>query len=101
MKINGVEVKGIKETIGKYNKMTTSERMSFNIWFDNMEKRVILIRNDIFEQCGMDTERYTDKETGLSFLRYDDISYIINDRYPENYKISMITIQAVIGEYLI
>ena len=103
MKINGTEVKGIKETVGKYNKMPISERMFFNIWFDNVKTKVVLIRNDIFEQCGMGTERYEDKEKGLVYLRYNDISDIIKDDYPYlGYeKISMSMLAYIVGGYLI
>ena len=38
MKIKGTEVKGIKKTVGEYNKLPISERKSFNIWLDNMTK---------------------------------------------------------------
>ena len=82
MKINGKNIKGVKETVGTYNKLPISERKFFNIWLDNMTKTVILIRNDIFKSSGMDTERYEDEESGLLFLRYDDISDIIKSDYP-------------------
>ena len=103
MKIKGTEVKGIKKTVGEYNKLPISERKSFNIWLDNMTKTVMLIRNDIFEQSGMNTERYEDKESGLQFLRYDDISDIIKDDYPYlDYKnISIPMLANIIRIYLI
>ena len=103
MKIKGTEVKGIKETVGRYNKLSFSERKFFNIWLDNMTKTVMLIRNDIFKQRGMDTERYEDKESGLQFLRYDDVSDIIKDDYPYlGYKdISMVMLENIIRIYLI
>ena len=103
MKINGTEVKGIKDTVGRYNKLPINERKSFNIWLDNMTKTVMLIRNDIFEQSGMDTERYEDPESGLQFLRYDDISDIIKDDYPyiEYKNISMVMLENIIRIYLI
>ena len=103
MKIKGTEVKGIKETVGKYNKLPISERKFFNIWLDNVTKTVMLIRNDIFNQCGMGMERYEDNESGLQFLRYDDISDIIKDDYPyleyKNISIPMLT--NIIRIYLI
>ena len=103
MKIKGTEVKGIKETVGRYNKLPISERKLFNIWIDNMTKTVMLIRNDIFEQSGMDTERYEDKESGLLFLRYDDVSDIIKDDYKYlGYKdISIPMIANIVRIYLI
>ena len=82
MKIKGKNIKGVKETVGRYNKIPLDKRTSFNIWYDHLTNTVMLIRNDIFEQCGMDMERYEDKESGLLFLRYDDISDIIKDDYP-------------------
>lgn len=83
--------------------MPISERKFFNIWLDNMTKTVMLIRNDIFEQHGMDTERYEDKESGLQFLRYDDISDIIKDDYPylEYKNISMPMLENIVRIYLI
>lgn len=103
MRIRGTDVKGIKKTVGIYNKLPISERKSFNIWLDNETKTVMLIRNDIFEQCGMDTERYEDKESGLLYLRYDDISDIIKDEYPDlEYKnISMPMLANILRIYLI
>ena len=103
MKINGKNIKGVKETVGIYNRMPISERKLFNIWFDNMTKTAMLIRNDIFEQYGMDTERYEDPESGLQFLRYDDISDIIKDDYPYlGYKnISIPMLRNIIRIYLI
>ena len=91
MKINGTKVKGIKETVGRYNKLPISERKFFNIWLDNMTKTVMLIRNDTFEQCGMDTERY------------DDISDIIKYDYPylEYKNISMVMLENIVRIYLI
>ena len=103
MKIKGVEVKGIKDTVGKYNKLPISERKFFNIWLDNMTKTVMLIRNEIIEKSGMDTERYEDKESGLQFLRYDDVSDIIKDDYPylEYKNISMVMLENIVRIYLI
>lgn len=103
MKINGKNIKGVKETVGKYNRMPLSERKFFNIWLDHMTKTVMLIRNDIFEQCRMDTERYEDEESGLLFLRYDDVSDIIKDDYPYlGYKnISIPMLANIIRIYLI
>ena len=51
----------------------------------------------------MDTERYEDKESGLQFLRYDDVSDIIKDDYPHiGYKdISMVMLENIGRIYLI
>lgn len=105
MKIRGTEVKGIKETVGRYNKLSIGERKSFNIWFDNITKKVMLVRNDICEQTGMKTEQYTDDYLNISFLRYDDISELIIYEYPYFdyvYKnISMAMLEAVIATYIL
>ena len=103
MKIKGTEVKGIKETVGRYNKLPISERKFFNIWFDHMAKTAMLIRNDIFEKSEMGTERYEDRESGLLFLRYDDVSDIIKDDYPYlgDKNITMPMLANIIRIYLI
>lgn len=103
MKIKGTEVRGIKETVGSYNKLPISERKFFNIWLDHMTNTVMLIRNDIFEQFEMGKERYEDTESGLLFLRYDDVSDIIKDDYPYlRYKdITMPMLANIIRIYLI
>lgn len=105
MKIRGTEVKGIKETVGKYNKIPISERKSFTIWFDNITKKVMLIRNDICEQMKMRAEQYTDDYSGISFLRYEDVSDLIIYEYPYFdyvYKnISMAMLEAVIATYIL
>ena len=102
MRIKGVNVKGIKETVGKYNKMSLNERMSFNIWFDYTSNTVMLIRNDIFDSTGMNYERYV-TDDGHEYLRFDDISDIIKDDYPylEYKNISMAMLVNVISVYLI
>ena len=82
MKIKGKNIKGVKETVDNYNKIPLEKRTTFNIWYDHLTNTVMLIRNDIFEQCGFGAERYEDEESGLLFLRYDDISDIIKDDYP-------------------
>ena len=102
MRIKYVNIKGIKETVGKYNKMPLNERMSFNIWFDYETDTVMLIRNDIFNSTGMNYERYVAGD-GYEYLRYDDISDIIKDDYPYlGYNnISMAMLVNVISTYLI
>lgn len=105
MKINGTEVKGIKRVVGAYNKMPIDVRKCYNIWFDNITKEVMLIRNDICEQTGMRTEQYTDNYFDISFLRYEDISDLIIYEYPYFdyvYKnISMSMLEAVIATYIL
>ena len=103
MKIKGKNIKGVKETVGIYNKIPLDKRTSFNIWYDHLTNTVMLVRNDIFEQCGMDTERYEDEESGLQFLRYDDVSDIIKDDYPYlgSKDISMSMLATILRIYLI
>ena len=101
MKINGKNIKGVKETVGNYNKIPLDKRTSFNIWYDNMTNTVMVIRNDIFEQC-MASETFTD-ELGFTFLRYDDVSDCINCEYPYlgNANISMAMLRYVLSQYII
>lgn len=105
MKIRSIEVKGIKKTVGEYNKIPIDERKSFNIWFDNITKEVMLIRNDIYEDMRMRKEQYIDNYLGISFLRYVDVSDLIIYEYPyfdEVYKnISMAMLEAVIATYIL
>lgn len=103
MKINGKNIKGVKETVGRYNKIPLDERTSFNIWYDHLTNTVMLIRNDSFEQSGMDTERYEDTESGLLFLRYDDVSDCINFEYTYlgNANISMAMLRYVLSQYIV
>lgn len=102
MKIKGVNVKGIKETVGKYNKMPLNERMSYNIWLDYVSNTVMLIRNDIFDSMGMNYERYVADDEN-EYLRFEDISDIIKDDYPYlGYKnISIAMLVNVISVYLL
>lgn len=102
MKINGKNIKGVKETVGRYNKIPLDKRTSFNIWYDNIERVVMLIRNDIFEQCNRGSEVFTD-ELGFSYLRYDDVSDCIYCEYPdlENANISMAMLRSVLSQYIV
>lgn len=102
MKIKGIEVKGIKETVGRYNKLPISERKSFNIWYDNVTSTVMLIRNDIFNQGDRVFESFTD-ELGFSYFRYDDVSDCINCEYPYlgNANISMVMLRSVLSKYIV
>lgn len=49
MIINGKNIKGVKKTVGKYNKLPLEQRTAYNIWYDNIANEVMLIQNDIFE----------------------------------------------------
>lgn len=101
MKINGKNIKGVKETVGRYNKISLDKRTSFNIWYDNITKTVMIIENDIFEQ-GMASELFTD-EYGFNYLRYDDVSDCINREYPYlgNGNISMVMLRSVLSKYIV
>ena len=102
MKINGKNIKGVKETVGTYNKMPLDKRTSVNIWYDNVAHEVILMNNDIFEQCNMGTLMFTD-ELGFTYLRYDDVSDCINSEYPYlgNANISMAMLRSVLSQYIV
>lgn len=102
MKINGKNIKGVKETVGRYNKIPVDKRTTVNIWYDNVTSTVMLIRNDIFEQCYTATEIFTD-ELGFSYLRYDDVSDCINSEYPYlgNANISMAMLRSVLSQYIV
>ena len=102
MKINGKNIKGVKETVGRYNKISLDKRTSFNIWYDNITNTVMLIANDIFEQCCMGSEYFTD-ELGFTYLRYDDVSDCINCEYSYlgNANISMAMLRSVLSQYIV
>ena len=101
MKINGKNIKGVKETVGRYNKIPVDKRTSVNIWYDNITNTVMLIANDIYEQC-MSAEVFTD-ELGFSYLRYDDVSDCINCEYPYvgTGNISMAMLRSVLSQYIV
>ena len=102
MKINGTNIKGVKETVGRYNKIPVEQRTSFNIWYDNVDCSVMLIRNDIFTQYNMGSECFTD-ELGFTFMRYDDVSDCINCEYPYlgTKNISMVMLRSVLSQYIV
>lgn len=101
MKINGKNIKGVKETVGIYNKIPIDKRTSFNIWYDNTTNIVFLVRNDIFNEC-MVFETFTD-DFGFSYFRYDDVSDCINCEYPYlgNANISMAMLRSVLSQYIV
>lgn len=103
MKINGKNIKGVKETVGRYNKLPLDKRTTVNIWYDNIEGVVMLVQNDMFEQSGMNTERYTDSHLNMEFLRYDDVSDCINCEYPYlgTANISMVMLRSVLRQYIV
>lgn len=101
MKINDKNIKGVKETVGRYNKIPLNKRTSFNIWYDNITNTVMLIENDIFEQYAA-AEIFID-ELGFSYLRYDDVSDCIKSEYPYlgNANISMAMLRSVLSQYIV
>ena len=102
MKINGKNIKGVKETVGNYNKIPIDKRSSFNIWYDNKTNTVMLITNNIFNQSGMWSEAFTD-ELGFTYMRYDDVSDCINCEYPYlgTKNISMVMLRSVLSQYIV
>lgn len=102
MKINGKNIKGVKETVGRYNKIPLDKRTSFNIWYDNITNTVMLIRNDIFNQCNMGSVMFTDN-IGNTYYRYDDITDIIRNVYWSlgRGNISMSMLRSVLSQYIV
>ena len=102
MKINGKNIKGVKETVGTYNKIPLNKRTAFNIWYDNVTNTVMVVANDIYEQSCMGSLMFTD-ELGFTFRRYDDVSDCINCEYPYlgNANISMAMLRSVLSKYIV
>ena len=102
MKINGKNIKGVKETVGRYNKIPVEQRRAFNIWYDNATNTVMLLRNDMFNQSNMWSECFTD-ELGFTYMRYDDVSDCIKCEYPYlgNANISMAMLRSVLSQYIV
>ena len=102
MKINGKNIKGVKETVGTYNKIPLDERTTFNIWYDNITSTVMLVPNAIYEKNSMTSETFTD-ELGFTYLRYDDVSDCINCEYPYlgSANISMAMLRSVLSQYIV
>lgn len=96
MIINGKNIKGIKKTVGRYNKIPAEQRSLFSIWYDLMEHKVTLIQKDSFKQ-----ETYYSRIGGFIFKRYDDLSDIISDVYPclGTANISMTMLKNVLSQY--
>ena len=102
MKINGKNIKGVKNTVGTYNMIPLEKRTTVNIWFDNVFNTVMVVSNEIFEQSNMGTEYFTD-ELGFTYLRYDDVSDCINCEYPYlgTKNISMAMLRSVLSQYIV
>ena len=98
MKINGKNIKGVKNTVGTYNMIPLEKRTTVNIWFDNVFNTVMVVSNEIFEQSNMGTD-----ELGFTYLRYDDVSDCIKCEYPylgiDN--ISMAMLRSVLSQYIV
>lgn len=101
MKINGNNIKGVKETVGRYNKIPLDKRTSFNIWYDNATSTVILVHKDTFKESKI-FEIFTD-DFGFNYFRYDDVSDYIKYEYPYlgNANISMAMLRSVLSKYIV
>ena len=92
MKINGTEVKGIKKAIGEWNKL--DNRKYITIIYDRKNKEVNAVSWIWYkENCN---ERLSD-----GYFRYENIIDLIRDAYYDDYKVTMITVQTVLREYVI
>lgn len=96
MKINGTEVKGIKKAVGDWNKF---EKMNTNRNYNI----IVFDRNTNTVECVpwvwyMDNK---DEWGADNYLRYDNIIDLIVDIYPDNYRVTMATVQEVLREYVI
>lgn len=102
MKINGRTIKGVKATVGKYNRLPIDERLSFSIWYDHITNEVMLIENDSLEQSNLRVARYKNAQ-GISFFRYADVSDIINYAYPSwrSANITMSMLRSVLSQYIV
>ena len=89
MKINGIEVKGIKKAIGEWNR----DNLNKIIIYSKGKQEVTVISRKIYNSV-------INNVFGADSL-FIDLTAIINDVYPLNYKISMVTIQTVLREYVI
>lgn len=89
MKINGTEIKGIKKAIGEWNR----NNLNKVIIYSQPKQEVIVTSREFYNSI-------INNVFGASNL-FVDLTAIINDAYPLNYKISMVTIQTVLREYVI
>ena len=69
---------------------------------DNTNKVIIYsqVRHEVIVESKKFYDRVINKIYGADCL-FVDLTAIISDVYPPNYKISMVTIQAVLREYVI
>ncbi len=92
MKINGTEVKGIKKAIGEWNKI--DNRKYITIIYDRKNKEVKAVSWVWYK------ENYNERLSD-GYLRYENVIDLIRDIYYDDYKVTMITVQTVLREYVI
>lgn len=92
MKINGTEVKGIKNAIGEWNEV--DNRKYITIIYDRKNKEVKAVSWVWYQ------ENYKERLSD-GYLRYENIIDLIRDIYYDDYRVSMVTIQTVLREYVI
>ena len=92
MKINGTEVKGIKKAIGEWNKL--DNRKYITMIYDRENKEVQVVSWVWYQ------ENYNER-LGDGYLRYENIIDLIRDVYYDDYRVTMITVQAVLRDYVI
>lgn len=91
MKINGVEVKGIKKAVGRYNSANKSGEPIVMIIFDIVTNTVACATVEWF----LDNQEIAPN----GYLRYENISDLLCDVYDKEYvKPTMTNIQAVLRE---
>lgn len=102
MKINGRTIKGVKATVGKYNRLPIYQRLSFSIWYDHVTNEVMLVENDSLEQSNLRVARYKNAQR-ISFFRYEDVSDIIEYAYPSwmNANITMSMLRSILSRYIV
>ena len=92
MKINGTNVKGIKKAVSEWNVL--ENRKYSTIVFDRNTNTVEYVSWVWYRDNK--GERLED-----GYLRYENIIDLIRDIYPDDYRVTMTTIQAVLREYVI
>lgn len=94
MKINGVEVKGIKRAVGRHNSANKSGEPIVMIIFDIVTNTVACTTVEWF----LDNQEIAPN----GYLRYENISDLLSDVYDKEYvKPTMTNIQAVLRDYVI
>ena len=92
MKINGIEVKGIKKAIGEWNKLNNRKYITMIYDRENKEVQVVskVWYQENYNECLSD-----------GYLRYENIIDLIRDAYYDDYRVTMITVQTVLRDYVI